>query len=270
MPNAKHKGLIEFGRELVETGDLDPVYVVLHEANLEPELLKKWLLAYWCFYHPGTASWIADGRVEVAYWARMFQAARSKDYPRCPERRHFRGENAIKSVTYLMGTGLMSLLTPLLYKTSASELIAYVQSWVGFGPWISFKVADMLERLGLVEVEFTEKEAMYDSPREGAVLWYDREGLPAADYPDKIAACLNEMRKAYAGLTAPPRHERPLGFQEFETILCKWKSHLNGHYAVGEDVEALERNLSSAVLDFEETGSYTADHLYAAGEGLLW
>jgi hypothetical protein len=42
---------------------------------------------------------------------------------------------------------------------------------------------------------------------------------------------------------APPRRERLIGPQEAETILCKWKSYLNGHYQIGEDTESCEKGL---------------------------
>src|SRR5262245_42889310 len=100
----------EFGRQLILTKDLDPVYVLLHHSKLGttfPAMLHRWLMAYWCFYHVGTASWITyEG---MGYWERMEQAASSKNYPRSPERRHFRGQNAIKSVAYLKYRGLTAL-----------------------------------------------------------------------------------------------------------------------------------------------------------------
>ncbi|MBZ4299837.1 hypothetical protein LAJ56_17985, partial [Streptococcus pneumoniae] len=64
-------------------------------------------LAYWCFYHVGTASWIADR--SVGYWQRMEKAAGSKEYPRSSERRHFRGGQATRSVAWLKEHGLESL-----------------------------------------------------------------------------------------------------------------------------------------------------------------
>jgi len=60
----------------------------------------------------------------------------------------------------------------------------------------------------------------------------------------------------FAGSTAPPVHDRAVGYQEVETILCKWKSHMNGHYRVGRDCieirEGLEdwREVSPAVAEF--------------------
>lgn len=231
-----------FGHELLRTRDLDPVYVVLHEAALEPELLRRWLLAYWCFYHVGTASWIVERGQD--YWDRMFLAAGSKEYPRSAERRHFRGAQATDSVSYLRTRGLFSLFRDLeLAGSSARQVIQAVRTWRGFGPWIAFKVADMIERLGVRHLEFPMDVVLYDSPRKAAELLHEREGRP-----DKGGAGVGEwavgrLLKVFGDRLAPPGYERPVGVQEVETILCKWGSHVKGHYEVGEDVEAVHRGL---------------------------
>ena len=42
---------------------------------------------------------------------------------------------------------------------------------------------------------------------------------------------------------APPFHDRPVGVQEVETIFCKWKSHVKGHYPLGKDTRELHHGL---------------------------
>ncbi len=237
-------GIYDFGHQLLETRDLDPVYVVLHEAKLQSRELERWLLAYWCFYHSGTASWIAD--TPMGYWSRMGEAAASREYPRCHERRHFRGKAAVASVAWLKDRGLDSLWDPLrVGEASLEEVMAYVRSWRQFGPWIAFKVADMLERLGLCRVEFsTGAMFLFDSPKEGAeLLWGtetgDLQGFDASAEEWAVDRILNEL----GDQLAPPRYEREINAQEAETILCKWKSHMGGHYRIGEDVEATQKGL---------------------------
>jgi hypothetical protein len=230
----------------------------------------------------------------------MEQAAGSKDWPRCHERRHFRGETALKSVAYLKGRGTEALWRDLTgplapAPRTAKAVIASVTQWYGFGPWIGFKVADMLERLGLVEVRFDLETAMYEgSPTEGAKLLWDLEGQPHAGSGDAAGAwavgrvlaelgakALRPVRgedrltahdraevKAFQGRLAgyaPPRYERPINVQEAETILCKWKSYMGGHYRLGEDVEGLRQGL----LRFARCR--LAQRLLRAGKGAgLW
>jgi hypothetical protein len=131
---------------------------------------------------------------------------------------------------------------------TAAEVTTYVQTWVGFGPWIAFKVADMMERVGLMAVRFDLGTAMYaGSPTEATAVMRDWEN-PGWE-PDSQAELSGWAVGALlaspelSGRPAPPRNDRRLGFQEAETILCKWKSYLGGHYHVGEDVAAVRAAL---------------------------
>lgn len=254
--------VIEFGRQLVETGDLDPVYIAVQGAGFSKRKLQEWLLAYWCYYHCGTASWIVD---QPGYWTAMYQAACSSDYPRGTERRHFRGELSRKSVAWLRdypgGFGhLMGAFDEGVQPKSLESVMNYVQTWVGFGPWIAFKVADMLERLGLCQVNFSAADTfLFKSPAEGAELVYERY-FPYKDthtiHPSQRPSwALDYLQRHLGTLKAPPRYERTLNGQEYETILCKWKSHLSGHYPVGKDVHEIWEGL----LRF--SGSRTAQQL---------
>lgn len=231
----------EFGEQLITTGDLDPVYVCLWHAKLSGEKLKRWLLAYWCFYHVGTASCIVE---QKDYWGAMEQAAASKAWPRSSERRHFRGGAALRAVAWLRQRGMESLWCRLLEGTDlrAPAVMARVRGWYLFGEWISFKVADMLERLELCPVQFRPEDVfnMFDAPKKGAELMAEvhgpaRENIYGWAY-DQLTECLGHLK-------APPRYERFLNIQEVETILCKWKSHRGGHYPVGKDTEEVLHGL---------------------------
>jgi hypothetical protein len=272
-----------FGRALLAADDLDPVYVVLHHAEWEDDAedrqLERWLLAYWCFYHVGTASWVADV-TDDEYWDRFRTAAGSKEYPRSSERRHFRGGQALRSTEYLAGRGVFDLFSELLTdpergdspaarSVTAASVIATVRGWRGFGPWVAFKVADMLERIGLLAVTFDVGTAMYEgSPTEATRVLAEWENLSwrkTGSQSDLSVWAVDRAVTELSEFTAPPRHERPLGPQEAETVLCKWKSYLNGHYHVGEDVAAVRRALAWA------DGCPTARRLEAAArKGGLW
>lgn len=268
--------IYEFGKRLIETKDLDPVYVLAWETHWwHPEDVHRWLIAYWCFYHVGTASWITDPSDDEEMWERMTTAAGSSDYPRSSERRHFRAKNATESVKYLRELGVKGIRDDIQGAgTTVADLMKTVQRWTGFGPWIAFKVADMVERLDLRAVDFSDTGSwLYDSPREAAKTLWDSEGQPHfVQHPidarfgsavggwaiDRVLYELGEME-------APPRYERKINAQEAETILCKWKSYMNGHYEIGEDITACRKGL----LRFAKTP--TAQLLLQAGKrGGLW
>ncbi len=264
--------ILEFGAELLKTRDLDPVYVVLYESKDDMgDNFFPWLVAYWCFYHMGTASWIVD---QSDYWKAMETAAGSKLYSRGTERRHFRGENAAKSVGWLREYGLETIqdeLGRLSYECGHAgglplrEVMDFVEEWVGFGPWIAFKVADMLDRLQLVKIRFRPEDvfSMFDAPREGAMKVVERYCNCQPEAPEMWA--YDYLIDGLGHYKAPPLYDRQINIQEVETILCKWKSHLNGHYEPGKDVEEVHKALLQC------SKNKTAKLLLAAGSATsLW
>jgi hypothetical protein len=246
----------EFGENLLRTRDLDPIYVTLWEANLGRDRLQRLLIAYWGFYNLGTASWIADPNDEPTFWDRMEKAAGNKEYPRGSERRYYRGDNATDSVKFLRERGVEELFKPLRGNLTVEQVMAEVKSWKEFGPWIAFKVADMLERLDLADVSFSNGSMfLFDSPYKAAVeLWKEespKSPLPRKDVlaswaVNRVLRRLERTRthedEAKQGL-APPRYERAIGMPESETILCKGGSYKKGRYYVGKDTEELVHSL---------------------------
>jgi hypothetical protein len=263
----QHLSCYDFGRALLKDNDLDPVYVVLWEAQLPPETLKRWLLSFFCFYHAGTACWCAKPGEESDYWERMARAADSRAWPRCRERRHFRGGLAQRSVEFLRGRGVGRLFADLMSAgPAAADVSAAVAEWYGFGPWIAFKAADMLERLGIRPVAFDAASAMYKgSPTEGAALLYETEGRPALNGQAVTEWAVGRILSTLEGYKAPPRYERPLSAAECETICCKYASYRGGHYELGEDV----RGLRAALLQFGRI-RLAQDLIRAGAKGGLW
>jgi len=251
-------GCLAFGKLLIESKDLDPVYVLtLENKDLyeDKRRLKRWLLAYWSFYHMGTASWIAEK--EVTFWPRFEAAANSKDYPRCTERRYFRGKAASKSYDYLKSIGIDDLFSPLERDQSCSSLMKEVGKWYGFGPWISFKVADMIDALNLAAIEFkTEDVYLFDSPLEGARRLRQSLSANVSD-SDLPAWAVSYILSKLGHLKAPPSMARNIDTQEAETVLCKWKSYTNNSYHIGEDIHSCLKSLQHPRTKCQLTESLT-------------
>jgi hypothetical protein len=254
----------EFGGQLLLTGDLDPVYVMLteaHRSGLSAMQSARWCLAYWCLYHVGAASYAAEdqnSREETVdhFWRVLGQAALNtpkgppptgERWPRGKERRHWRGEQAVNSHSELARRyfstpeGLVQGAQGLQeFETVAN----YVKSHRGFGDWMAFKVADMLEQVFNYPIKFDNAAVfMFKDPKEAALmLWRVKTGQPEGARPknpqeaiDQVVAYLQDHFKNYRA----PNGCRAVGLQEVETILCKWKSHMNGHYPVGNDIHEL-------------------------------
>jgi hypothetical protein len=254
--------LEDFGRQLIETMDLDPVYVMLHRAELPEEQLHRWLISYWCCYHSGVSSFLSEQEGDN-FWFYLRQMAANLPsplggrWPRGTERRHWRGEKAVISARYLHARFYPCSLVPTLQSLAPSfhAIRNEVTSWPEWGPWISFKVADMLDRVLQTPVTFPVRDVFYKEPLAAAELWSGKKGQ------DAILPTLEHLDTTLGHFEAPPSFDRLVSLPEFETILCKWKSSLNGHYPIGKDTE----ETLHAVREWSKV-SKTADRMVAIVE----
>lgn len=230
---------VDFGGQLICTDDLDPVYVMLSQSNLPTSVLSKWLVAYWCFYHSGVASRIAESK---DFYNEMYTACEEK-WPRAAERRHFRGDNALRGIASLKLHGTPERLVEKLCAPpyTFESLATRIGEWEQFGPWITFKIADMLERILEIPIKFNHEETtcVYKEPVAGARLIATIEGWETTNMP----YVFSRIQKALPSYMAPPLYDRLINLQEIETICCKFKAHLNGRYPVGKDSRELKHSL---------------------------
>lgn len=243
-------GLLKFGKHLLETGDLDPIYVMLYETEMKRNRLKRWLLAYWWFYHAGVASALSHSQGKAFYASARSLAEKTKT-PRGTERRHFRGEKALKAIDWFEKhvPEPNDIMQPFEDGPGhcgddfgLQEVLAVTSDWPQFGPWIGFKVADMLERVLGIPVKFSRKDlSFYSTPVQGAKLYCEKTNR---DYDAwKLTGVVFHCKELFAGFKAPPARDRPIGIQEIETILCKWKSHMGGHYPLWKDTIEIREGL---------------------------
>lgn len=252
----------DFGRELLRTGDLDPVYVALHGAQLDRPTLARFCIAYWCFYHVGLAAAMAEIKSPKKYWEAMMKAAVNegfdldsrKPFPRGGERRHYRGAQAVASMASLIS----------LYPKGAEQAVegfigapqgyachtyksvaAAVQKHRGFGEWIAFKIADMSERVLGYDTDFSDCHlGIYKDPRQGAALSrFGRWDHPITD--EEVKDEFATIVKALKSFKAPPSYDRPVNIQEAETVACKAKSHAKGRYPLGKDTLEIRHGLAA-------------------------
>lgn len=237
---------IAWGRLLIETQDHDPLYTGLAAWDVKPARLRRFLLAYWSCYSVG-ASWYISAETGSRFWDRLQTAAENEvpsplgqRWPRAHERRHWRGEKCVKSVLWLRSTfrhpedAVESLET----SRTLADVERRITGWPMFGPWIAFKAADMMERLG-VPIAFSDDIiTLYKDPRQGAELAGAALGLPT------VQDVIEVMKRDYRDLVSPGRTVRPVNIQEIETCLCKWKSALHGSYWIGCDTTSHRQELA--------------------------
>ncbi len=258
----------EFGAILLKTEDLDPVYVVLHEAvrhGLEQDTLRRILLAYWVYYNIYTAAYVAESR---DFYLAMYKSD-AGHAPRGFERRHMRGKLVLNTIKGLEAAGEPeSVVGQMTFHNEFWGVFNTVKSYYGFGPWIAFKVTDMAERvLGLPIDLSTATLAIYREPRKGAsVILYGDENHPVTD--DELSSVVDSMIEEYKDCLAPPSYDRPVGMMEAETILCKAHAHYYGHYPLLNDIVHLhptEKDVISDLGDWLSTFIPKTDERYVHG-----
>jgi len=252
--NYRRCDIESFGEHLISSGDLDPVYVGLVKADLPQDVTERWLLAYWFFYDCGVASWLSEFKGED-FWHWAHTAARNEKptphgtrWPRGHERRHARGAQGIRMVEamqsrYAQPEQAVRHMAGKPEVQTCGAVMQRVTEHYLFGNWIAFKVADMVERVLHYPVTFDEAHVfMFKDPVKAAVmLWRAKHKLPETAKPRNLNRVLDEVVTYLAdyfnnwGYQAPPLRDRPIGLQEVETVLCKWKSHMNGHYPFFND-----------------------------------
>jgi hypothetical protein len=229
---------VAFGEALIRTRDLDPVYCAVVDSGLKRAHAERLLFSYWCYYSLGASAWLSDHE-GASYWAQSRVAAENVQpsplggrWPRGAERRHFRGQKCVDAVNWFADRGdPEEHVGGLLFNTNAEATMDAVKSWPMFGDWIAFKVVDMCERcLGETWLQVPASvPLLYETPRKALDL------LPEGSY--------SRLLGHFATRRAPPAEDRWAGPAEVETILCKWKSSLGGHYHVGKDIHEVRQGL---------------------------
>lgn len=252
-----------FGRQLIVSGDLDPVYIALPKAIVPLTQTYRWLLAYWCFYHCGLACYLSEFSGQE-FWRRALLAAHNDvpappggRWPRAKERRHARGDAGVRMITELRaryGDQASGMVAELRVNSTGgimfSELAHRIKSHYLFGPWIAFKVGDMMERVLGSPINFTGADIfMFKDPTKAALMVYrQKAGLlwnaRIKDEPGAIREVVDHLREEFRDLRAPGGRDRGIELQEIETVLCKFKSHLNGHYPLDNDIAEITAGLA--------------------------
>lgn len=263
MPKRDYERLdiIPFGQHLLDSGDLDPVYLALPKAIEDEDRRARWLVAYWCFYHCGVACYMSEFE-GVDFWQRMIIAAVNERecrvggrWPRGHERRHARGAQGVAMVRGLQQTygtrpqDMVLRLKELAVGGVDFKLVAdEVKTHTLFGPWIAFKVCDMLERVEGSPISFDNASVfMFKDPVKACeMLFRQRHNINVAAEVKTafvIDPIVEYLRSEFKDTMAPPGRDRAVDLQEIETILCKWKSHMNGHYPLNNDIDEINEGL---------------------------
>jgi hypothetical protein len=129
----------------------------------------------------------------------------------------------------------------------AKAVISRASEHSGFGPWIGFKVADMIDALDIARVEQNDLSVfLYDTPRQSIL-----ENLPNlpidADGSEErqLERAMLWLRDQLKDCRLPHRPSSAPDFFSIETVWCKHRSHRHGHYPIGHDIDEINHGLEA-------------------------
>ena len=252
----EHLDVTEFGRLLFSSADLDPVYKSLIDIpSLDDARLNRFLIGYWAFYHCGVASFISEQEGN-AFWRVMLKAAENITEPPCggrwprgAERRHFRGKASVDAVVALRNRygnkpeGMVDYLAS--GPMDVRSVIARATTHKLFGPWIGFKIADMLDAVVGYDVDQDDVSAfLYDTPRQSIL-----EKLPTlpikkeGSEQQKLERAMLWLQRELSHCRIPHKPRQKPDLFSLETVWCKHLSHMHDHYPLYNDINEIRSGL---------------------------
>lgn len=245
--------VVDFGKILFESADLDPLYVALLGGALDRDQLCRWLVAYWCFYSSGFAS-LASERVGRGFWQLMTEAAVNTTdaptggrWPRGAERRHFRGKTAVEGVKQLeeyYGSRPEGMIDYLVSgKMDIDSVIQRAKTHKYFGNWIAFKISDMIDAVLRIRVAQDDLTVfLYDSPRKSIDECY-LSGAITGGSGDRYENAMNWLWGQLQECKIPHKPTSAPDWFSLETVWCKHLSHMHGHYPLYKDTIEIREGL---------------------------
>lgn len=226
----------QFARELVTTGELDPIYTMAYRARAEKgdAWVQRFLMYMLMFYDAKGAAVAADAE---DFWKHV-----EATYPtatRGKERRYFRGEAGVASYTSLQlrGSAESAFQTPIQARTLPEVRSSLLREKIaGFGDYFMLKWADYLANVMLVPIDFSHLPFMLPSPPLKCI----KQVFPGVYVKDG----LDEITHWVADLPDPFSGTRLCGYSEAETIACAIPSYLiKGRYKMGDDIRKYQEQL---------------------------
>ncbi len=231
----------QFARELVTTGELDPIYTMAYRARdvKGDAWVQRFLLYMLMFYDARGAAIAAEENDFWKYVREHYDTA-----VRGSERRYFRGVAGIASYTSLQALGtpesvfqipFQARVLPEFSKALAARNIA------GFGDYFMLKWADYAANVFLTGLDYKDLPRMLPGPPLKCVksLFPDRSVLEG----------MIEIWSWIWGMPDPFSGTKPCGLSEAETVACAIPSYLiKKRYQMGDDIKKYRGQLK----DFPE------------------
>lgn len=222
----------QFARDLVTTGELDPMYTMLSRARAVKgdDWVRRFSLYLLMFYDAQRAAWIAD-QPSDDFW---FHVERNFDlHTRGKERRHFRGANGVAGYTSLqaLGSAEQAFQVPLQARTLPEFVQALVAAKVSsFGSYFQLKWFDYATNVFDRKMDVSRLPFMLPDPPLKCLKAIMPE-LTTLQAMNTIVSWISDLDDPFGG-------KRKCGYSEAETVACGIHTYLIKHkYLMGDDID---------------------------------
>lgn len=229
-----------FARELVTTGELDPMYTMLYRARAlkGDEWVKQFSMYFLMFYESSKAVEFASLPQDV-FWEAIDDMY--DDLPRGSERRYFRGAKGRDSIQSLqaLGSPVAAFDTPVQARTlPAFRTALRAANIVGFGDYFALKWADYQDCIFQTGIDFTDLHKYLPDPPLKCLKTVFPE-MSHEKALGEITSWISDMDDPFSGL-------RKCGRSEAETVACAIPSYLIKHrYKMGDDIKKYREQLKN-------------------------
>lgn len=241
---------LRFSNQMLKTSDIDPVYPVLHELNLrtpaqysEQALWLSFLYVAWYNLPVGLTAYSKHPEPSEKILPKI-----DNSWPTGIERRANRGgkvvfhiDSYLKAVNeygnqhdYYTADMNMDATTEKELHENWRIVNQRLQLLYLNGRWAAYKHCEILRRVhGLPVLAPDMGNAFSSGPRAGLALFYGEiEGNSPAVIAQLDEQALDlQFRMAGSGVE--------VDIEELETLMCNWKSLVNGKYYIGHDIDEL-------------------------------
>lgn len=246
----------DYATAVIETGELDPVYVMIYNASLVKgqNWAKLFCLHMLMFYHTGEASAAAEEGPDHFYSHILDQYATLR---RGTERRHYRGRNGLDSLQSVRDYSPHPLdffdklhrqqdtpypLKVFILPTSYLNVRKEFGKMKGFGDYFIWKACDYMDRCLDLPIDY--RSGLPYIPA-GATKWaaVTRPGVP-------INTVLHDVAKKICKYPAPGVPSRGCSISEAETVLCGLHGYfVSKSHKIGDDIEHNHKDLGDDLYD---------------------
>ncbi|RJQ26104.1 hypothetical protein C4577_04180 [Candidatus Parcubacteria bacterium] len=221
------KRMFKYGHQLLETLDLDPVYVVYWEAFkkgiLSRDQLNQCIWWYCYVYDTGSVCEIIESNDQYKYVKERIVEVKKKGGRKFwgNDRAKPGGSGGIKAIEGIQrlfpkSDQIINTLSGCCM--SCQDIFQIIgdnrspSKFNSVNEWTVWKFSDMIERLDFKSGLLFNDDDMYEEPKKVV------ENLFGS-----FSKAIEYMTEEFGECLAPPRYERKCNLQEFETIWCKCK-----------------------------------------------